>query len=82
MRELVPERGAPVELTRRAGLGRVHGDDATETGAERADHAWQAERPDGEVVVPWEHLDEDRPGRREERHAECACYLRQLRLKD
>ena len=65
VRELVPQRRAPVELAGRARLGRVERDDAAEAGAERADHAGQAERAHREVVVPREHLDQDRPVRRE-----------------
>ncbi len=63
--ELVPERGFPLEVARRTRLRRVERDHAAETRAQRADHAGQAERPDGEIVVLGEHLDQDGPLRRE-----------------
>ena len=51
VRQLVPQRRLPGERARVARLRRIHRDDAAEAGAERADHAGQAERADGEVVV-------------------------------
>ena len=65
VRELVPHRRFPLELAARPGIGRVHDDDAAETDAQRADHARQAERADGEVVLLRKDLDQDRPARRE-----------------
>ena len=56
----------PVERRRAA---RARGESSVttraEAGAERADHAGQAERAHGEVVVLREHLDQDRPARRD-----------------
>ena len=43
-----------------ARMRRVHRDDAAEAGAERADHAGQAEVAHGEVVVLREDLDQHR----------------------
>ena len=63
--ELVPQRRRPVERAGRARPGRVEGHDAAEAGAERADHAGQAERADGEIVVAREHLDQHGPARRD-----------------
>ena len=63
--ELVPQRRFPLEIARRARLRRVHRDDAAEADAEGADHAGQAERAHGEVVVAREDLDENRTARRE-----------------
>ena len=51
VRELVPERGLPAERSRRPRSRRVERHDATEAGAERADHPGQTEVADGEVVV-------------------------------
>ena len=61
VRQLVPERSAPIERARRPGARRVEGDHAAEARAECANHARQPQVPDGEVVVPREHLDEDWP---------------------
>ena len=65
VRQLVPERRFPLELARRPRPRRIHRDDAAEAGAERADHAGQADVADREVVVLREDLDEDRALRRE-----------------
>ncbi|MEZ5288006.1 MAG: hypothetical protein R2712_25070 [Vicinamibacterales bacterium] len=63
--ELVPQRHAPVELARRPGTRRIQRDHAAEAGAKRTDHAGQADVAHREIVVPREHLDENRALRRE-----------------
>ena len=65
MRQLVPQRLAPVEVPGRPRPRRIECHDTAEAGAECADHARQAYRAHGEVVVLREHLDQDRTGRRE-----------------
>ena len=60
MRHFVPERRFPLELARRPGFRGIHRDHAPEADAERAGHAGQPERSDGEVVVLRKNLDQDR----------------------
>ena len=64
VRELVPERGLPLELARPR-FRRIHRHDPAEAGAERADHAGQTGVAHGEVVVLRKDLDENRTLRRE-----------------
>ena len=57
---LVPQRRLPVELAGTAGAGRVERHHLAETGAQRPDHAGQAQGPHREVIVLREHLDQNR----------------------
>ncbi len=59
VRHLVPQRGLPVEGARRPRPRRVERHHASEAGAERSDHARQADVAHGEVVVLGKDLDQD-----------------------